>query len=1025
MIPTDHEFAEQIRALIPINGLELWLQKQVFAQGELVPFKRKAVVFEEGDDDPYSLFLVDGTLEMRSGDLTPTNMTAGEGDALRALAQLRPRRYTARCTQPSTMFRIKRAQLEHILSDEQVSTEGAGLEDAGPQGTDADDGVDWMSKLLASELMTRLPPNNIARFFAELEPVPVDDGDVVVEQGTPGDFLYIVAEGRFAVVRRLPGASQVQELATLTPGQVFGEEALISELPRNATVLAVGVGLVMRLGKASFEELVSRVTLKPVTFDDAEALVKEGAIWLDVRFAEEFHNIALKDAINLPLNQLRSRWSELDRDKEYIAYCDSGGRGSTAAFVLARYQIDAHYLAGGLLHSPYAEMVGGTLDMMVPPGTILNERPATARDFDLELTGAPSASSEPQSEATEPVETLPTAKPASKGSPAAGPTRSAAPKSSGSESAPQSPPTAAPQRVAVDDGKLSALRAELATTVQQLEAERGRHEGAVAKAREQLSKLKQERDKIAGQAEKAVRAARQLKGQYDESGRTLQAEKARAEGLRQRHVSEIAEFERCLEMETARLENEQEALQGRFKGLLAEHQALQASKDEALAKLQSALDEAREELRGAETGHTELEARLTASEGELVEVRNQLTEELEFATARTAVLEAECSTLQARVDVLEARFEASRQTILQQESELQDAVREAVENENEEEQLDAARQALEDEWSKIHAAQADAEQSSATLATGQSELTKKRDAHDIQVSGLEAERTRVDGLSQDLDARAAKLEEAEAAREDMAAELAQGATELDQQRAELVADQVAWGERIEEAVGEERARIERAQESLEAATIEIEAARASTEADAQARAEELDRDGEALERRIQDLGELQGRADAARERDETDFERRQQSLERAQAALGQERASVEQLAVEQERVIAERIQEGMAQVGDDRVSRIRAAAEKKLKEQAALFADQRFRLESEIVRLREAVESQRPPAPAPAPAAQTVDAFDEDWLVVPGADEPLADRAALGDDDAPRVVSPQQLAAIRAKMNEKMAALRK
>ena len=63
--------------------------------------------------------------------------------------------------------------------------------------------------------------------------------------------------------------------------------------------------------------------------------------------------------------------------------------------------------------------------------------------------------------------------------------------------------------------------------------------------------------------------------------------------------------------------------------------------------------------------------------------------------------------------------------------------------------------------------------------------------------------------------------------------------------------------------------------------------------------------------------------------------------------------------------------------------------------------------------------------PAPAPAAQTVDAFDEDWLVVPGADEPLADRAALGDDDAPRVVSPQQLAAIRAKMNEKMAALRK
>ena len=88
MIPSDHDLADRIRALIPINGLEPWLHDEVFAHGELVACKRRTVVFKEGDDDPFAYFLVDGDVALTSGDLTPLSVTAGEGDALRALAQL-------------------------------------------------------------------------------------------------------------------------------------------------------------------------------------------------------------------------------------------------------------------------------------------------------------------------------------------------------------------------------------------------------------------------------------------------------------------------------------------------------------------------------------------------------------------------------------------------------------------------------------------------------------------------------------------------------------------------------------------------------------------------------------------------------------------------------------------------------------------------------------------------------------------------------------------------------------------------
>ena len=49
---------------------------------------------------------------------------------------------------------------------------------------------------------------------------------------------------------------------------------------------------------------------------------------------------------------LRSKMRELDTEKQYVVYCDSGGRSSAGAFLLAQRGFDACYLAGGLMHSP-------------------------------------------------------------------------------------------------------------------------------------------------------------------------------------------------------------------------------------------------------------------------------------------------------------------------------------------------------------------------------------------------------------------------------------------------------------------------------------------------------------------------------------------------------------------------------------------------------------------------------------------------------------------------------------------------
>ena len=68
---------------------------------------------------------------------------------------------------------------------------------------------------------------------------------------------------------------------------------------------------------------------------------------LDVRTAEEFAAGHLPAAINIPVDELRSRLDELPRDREITAYCQVGQRGYLATRILRQAGLPATNLSGG------------------------------------------------------------------------------------------------------------------------------------------------------------------------------------------------------------------------------------------------------------------------------------------------------------------------------------------------------------------------------------------------------------------------------------------------------------------------------------------------------------------------------------------------------------------------------------------------------------------------------------------------------------------------------------------------------
>ncbi|MBI5290614.1 MAG: cyclic nucleotide-binding domain-containing protein [Chloroflexi bacterium] len=90
---------------------------------------------------------------------------------------------------------------------------------------------------------------------AQLETQEAEAGATIIRQGEVGDKFYIVEAGEAAVRLRGPDGAEV-ERARLGPGDYFGEIALLMDVPRVASVVAVGAARLLTLNAAAFNELV-------------------------------------------------------------------------------------------------------------------------------------------------------------------------------------------------------------------------------------------------------------------------------------------------------------------------------------------------------------------------------------------------------------------------------------------------------------------------------------------------------------------------------------------------------------------------------------------------------------------------------------------------------------------------------------------------------------------------------------------------------------------------------------------------
>lgn len=671
------DFDGHIDALVPIGSLAANSREQIKNQSEVLSFEPGAIIFEQGGEDPWTFYLLSGQVELISDGQVILQLSGESSDAQHPMAQLQPRKMSARANSAVSVLRCERRLLEK-LSALEAADEFCEVTVAEIESEDTDD---WMTRMLQSRLFASLPASNIHRIFGLLEHFKVTKDQMVVKQGEPGDYYYVIVSGRAEITRAAAPDAPDYRLALIGPGQAFGEEALVAAAQRNASVRMLSDGELVRLTASDFDELIKQPLLSAVSLDEGRSIESSrNAIWLDVRFPEAHSKGSIAGSVNHPLNTLRMHTGKLDEACTYLVYCDDGRQSAVAAFLLAERGFNVHYLDGGYIQYLPQQASGQAADLDLT----LHD------DEEIEVDPAARAAPVPRSHLSSEENTTPAEVEAA--------AFDAAVEMSGikvnAAAEKQRLAEAEAERAAEQQARQRELRAIEARAREQAEAAaKKRIAEELENARQQLEQQKAEvNDNLVAEREKLERlaeqaAAEKLRAQQEREALEKAREDAEQRVAAEREAQERRVRDAELEMER-RLRAEEAKLKESYSWQAEELQRLQTQKAEAEEKLRQEQDRVQQQ---SEKARQQLEQ---------TRQYQQRLKEVEKASAEEAEMrELQALELQKRLrEELSRKVESERSDLEQQ---LATNAQELARAKQERDAAEAARKAASQEAERI------------------------------------------------------------------------------------------------------------------------------------------------------------------------------------------------------------------------------------------------------------------------------------------------------------------------------------
>lgn len=321
---------ELLARFSPFNSLTFEYLSKVIEKASIKEYSKGTIIFKRGRELRESFYLVSGDVDLIDSQFAVTSLSSEDESHKVPINNTSPTKVSAVAKSAVVILAVESDFSDLVLAWSESSNEDIAENSDEHTEFDLAEEGDWMSSLLQSPFFNKIPPGNIRQLFLRFKSQKVAADEIIIKEGERGEFFYVLEVGSAKVMDK-----QGNILAALRPGDYFGEEALVGDTTRNATVQMLTSGKLMCLEKSDFLTLLQEPVRRFISYEE---LVKNNEPnryqIIDVRLPLERRFESVPESRNIPLSQLRKNLPNLDQSQIYVVTDDAGRRADVAAQLL-------------------------------------------------------------------------------------------------------------------------------------------------------------------------------------------------------------------------------------------------------------------------------------------------------------------------------------------------------------------------------------------------------------------------------------------------------------------------------------------------------------------------------------------------------------------------------------------------------------------------------------------------------------------------------------------------------------------
>lgn len=342
----DKDSRDLIKHFSPLYQIDHKYHSQLASELKLINVKPGDIIVRKSRNPKQLHYLVSGIVEVRESFENRYNIDHKQPICGKALEAAIEKNASVKALEECIVMVANADKIDQYLSWSQDYTifylDESDLTIDDNDLIDDDFQEDWDNVFIRSKLAANLSNRSIHQLLSQIEDVEVKAGQQVVKAHTPGDYFYIIKYGNALVETAKHGPFQGQTF-NLNPGNYFGDEALVADTLRNASVKMVSDGLLGRLNIDAFNHLIKQHLVSQLTKEIKPS--SEQMRILDVRFPIEYRHGHAEDSINLPIQYLRQRMDTLKQSMLYVIAPANDRRAELATYLMRQAGFDAYQMS--------------------------------------------------------------------------------------------------------------------------------------------------------------------------------------------------------------------------------------------------------------------------------------------------------------------------------------------------------------------------------------------------------------------------------------------------------------------------------------------------------------------------------------------------------------------------------------------------------------------------------------------------------------------------------------------------------